>query len=172
MEPEDLIRLVRQLIAPTAGGSGSATALLASLLGKDWWRTFPIENIEPALEQLERGSQRGTPLARHTRALVDYVKAERIAAKGVDEPLDEDKDVWATTTDRPGAAKPRAGGAAEIREGMHVRRGPQEFTFNWVVVSVFQTTSGETRVVCESQSDEAPGFLYVFKPEHLSVVKE
>lgn len=107
--PDEIFQMAKRIIdAQLSSGrpqpDGTPSLLFRTLdtvLGKEWWRTFPVDEIEKAVQSLEDSptSSLFPGVIKELRAVIDMVRAERIAATSVNDPLD-DQDVWSKASDR------------------------------------------------------------------------
>lgn len=205
--PDDvqrMFRMVKGVMAgmqpPSAadGGSSPLPDALAALLGENWWKDFPVENVESLITRFASG---GLPfvsdrLVREMQAVVDRVKAERIAA----ETGEEVEDTWQRVTDqvteeraRRGPFKPdddlrwaegyakgyAAGYRARIdtvtstgvvlKVGDKVQKVGGDYRYPGQIVAIFRkgSSEGPYRVVVESTASETRGMLHIFNPAQL-----
>lgn len=55
-----------------------------------------------------------------------------------------------------------------MKVGQRVRKVGGTYQGEWIVVSVFETTTGQPRLVCESCT--LPGLLHIFAPHQMEVM--
>lgn len=209
--PDDVQRMFRMVKGVMAGmqpssagpeadgGSSPLPDALAALLGKDWWKDFPIENVEDLIEKFKSAGSLpfvGDRLVREMQAVVDRVKAERIAA----ETGEEVEDTWQRVTDqvkdervRRGPFKPdddlrwaegyakgyAAGYRARIdtvtstgvvlKVGDKVQKVGGDYRYPGQIVAIFRKggSEGPYRVVVESTGTDTRGMLHIFNPAQL-----
>lgn len=202
MTPDDVQRVLRVLKSVIDGqgggrvsggpdgGSSPVFDAVSGLLGKDWWRAFPVESLESVIERVNAGGGPGVPfvgdrLAREMQVLADRIKAERIAAEADDEwgKVSDDPstalgdDTWHAGYARGYASGFRASGSIVTSTGVVFSLGDEvektggggDFRFRGQVVAVFRKGRGEGpyRVVVESTGTETGGMLHIFNPAQL-----